>query len=90
MNKAELRESLQKSLDCSAAMAERALNGVLEGVAQGLQADGTVQIVGFGTFQVRERAARTGRNPTTGAPIQIEASRTVNFRPGKALKDGLQ
>ena len=89
MNKAELREAIQKSLECSAANAERAANCVFEAIQEGLQRDGTVQIMGFGTFQVKNRAARTGRNPTTGEPIQIPASRTVSFRPGKALKDSL-
>lgn len=52
-----------------------------------LKADGTVQLVGFGTFQVRERAARTGRNPQTGAEIQIAAAKVPAFKAGKALKD---
>jgi DNA-binding protein HU-beta len=89
MNKAELREAVQKSLECSAAMAERAVNCVFESIQEGLQRDGTVQIMGFGTYAVKSRAARTGRNPTTGAPLQIPASKTVQFRPGKALKESL-
>ncbi len=89
MNKAELRESVQKTLECSATAAEKTVNAVFEAVENGLQRDGTVQIMGFGTFQVKERAARKGRNPTTGAPIDIPASKTVQFRPGKALKENL-
>ncbi len=89
MNKAELREAVQKSLDCSGTAAEKAVNTVFEAVQEGLQRDGTVQIMGFGTFLVKDRAARTGRNPTTGEPIQIPASKTVQFRPGKGLKEGL-
>ncbi len=89
MNKAELRGWVQKSLDCSAASAERTLDVVLDGVIEGLRKDGTVQLMGFGSFQVKQRAARTGRNPTTGQPIQIPASKTVLFRAGKGLKETL-
>jgi DNA-binding protein HU-beta len=89
LNKAELRESVQKSLECPAATAERTVNAVIDAIVDGLQKDGVVQLMGFGTFQVKERAARVGRNPATGAPLEIPASRTVNFRPGRALKDNL-
>ena len=89
MNKAELKDVIQKSLECSAAQAERTINSVFEGIVEGLHKDGTVQVMGFGTFVVKNRSARVGRNPTTGQPIQIPASRTVSFRAGKALKDGL-
>ena len=89
MNKAELRDLVQRALESSGAHAERAVNAVFDGLAEGLVKDGGVQIMGFGTFLVRQRAARTGRNPTTGAPIAIPASKTVQFRPGKALKEQL-
>jgi DNA-binding protein HU-beta len=70
----------------SKAAAERALNAVLESVKEGLATAGEVQIIGFGTFAVKERAERTGRNPKTGAEIKIEASKTVSFKAGAALK----
>jgi len=89
MNKAELRETVQRALDCPATIAERAVGAVLDGIREGLQKDGTVQILGFGTFQVKQRKARVGRNPTTGDPIQIPASMTVQFRAGKGLKESL-
>ncbi|MCR9248431.1 MAG: HU family DNA-binding protein [bacterium] len=91
MNKAELIEEVQKNIgnDCSKAHAERAVNALLTSIQNGLQRDGEVQIVGFGTFQVKERAARMGRNPRTNEPIEIKASRTVGFRPGSALKESV-
>ncbi len=91
MNKAELIESVQKNLgeDCSKAHAERAVNSVLESIGSGLEKDCNVQLVGFGTFQVRERKARMGLNPQTKEPIQIKASKTVGFRPGTKLKSNI-
>jgi len=89
MNKAELRDAIQGSLECSGTVAERTLNTVLGAITEGLRKDGTVQIMGFGTFVVRDRKARVGRNPTSGEPIQIPASRTVQFRPGKSLKESV-
>jgi DNA-binding protein HU-beta len=89
MNKAELIAHLQKSkvgLD-SKASAERALGAVVDGITAGLKKTGKVQLVGFGTFSVRQRKARTGRNPQTGASIKIKASKTVGFKVGKSLKD---
>jgi DNA-binding protein HU-beta len=70
----------------SKAAAERAVNAVLGGIEAGLKKDGSVQLIGFGTFAVRNRAARMGRNPSTGESIQIKASRTVGFKAGQALK----
>ncbi|MCK6439950.1 MAG: HU family DNA-binding protein [Planctomycetes bacterium] len=90
MNKAELIEALVKNKKNgfeSKASAERACDAVLEGIEQGLKKDQKVQLVGFGTFAVRQRKARTGRNPQTGEQIKIKASRTVSFKVGKALKD---
>ena len=88
MNKAELVEQIQKDMgrETPRAAAERALNAVLEGVTKGLRKDGNVQLVGFGTFNVRRRKARDGRNPQTGEPIKIAASKTVGFRAGQNLK----
>lgn len=88
MNKAELIAGVQNNLgaECSKAHAERAVNAFLAAVEQGLQKDGTVQIVGFGTFAVKDRKARMGRNPQTGEPMHIAASRTVGFRPGTGLR----
>ncbi|NLB63293.1 MAG: HU family DNA-binding protein [Fibrobacter sp.] len=69
------------------AAAERAVNAVLAGIQKGVEEDGVVQLIGFGTFTVRKRAARKGRNPQTGAEITIKASQTVGFKAGAALKE---
>ncbi len=91
MNKADLIERVQQLLgpDCSKAHAERVVNCVLEGIGRGLQEDTMVQLVGFGTFEIKERAARMGRNPKTKEPIHIPASRSVGFRPGVRLKESI-
>ena len=91
MNKAELIAGVQNNLgtECSKAHAERAVNAFLTAVEQGLQKDGEVQIVGFGTFSVKHRKARMGRNPHTKQPMQIAASRTVGFRPGTSLRSSV-
>ena len=68
------------------AAAERAVNAVLAGIEEGIKKDGLVQLIGFGTFQVKERSARKGRNPKTGEEIKIKASKTVSFKVGAALK----
>ena len=88
MNKADLITEVQKLLgiECSKAHAERAVNAVFGAVERGLQVDGEVQVVGFGTFQVKDRAARMGRNPQTNEPMPIAASRTVGFRIGSGLR----
>ncbi len=87
MNKAQLIELVAKTGDMeSKAAAERAVNAVIEGITKGLKKDGKVQLVGFGSFTVRKRAARWGRNPQTGEKIRIKASKTVGFTPGQALK----
>ncbi len=92
MNKSELVEALVKDkvsgLD-SKAGAERAVNSVLASMKKGLKKDKAVQLIGFGTFSVKKRKARTGVNPQTGQKIKIKASKTVGFKPGKALKDSL-
>jgi DNA-binding protein HU-beta len=88
MNKAELVEAIVGDFPSKAA-AERAVGAVIAGIKQGVVKDGKVQLIGFGTFTVKKRKARTGRNPQTGATIKIKASKTVAFKPGKAMKDML-
>ena len=88
MNKAELVERIQGEFE-SKAKAERAVNAVVDAVKDGIKKDGKVQLVGFGTFTVKKRKARTGRNPQTGEQIKIKASKTIGFKPGKTLKDTL-
>jgi DNA-binding protein HU-beta len=89
MNKAQLIEWIQKSGDVgeTKAAAERALAAVLKGVEAGLKKSKTVNLVGFGSFSVRNRGARMGRNPRTGEAMKIAASKTVTFKAGKSLKD---
>lgn len=89
MNKSELIEKVAASADIPKAVAGRALDAVLETVTQALKEGDSVVLVGFGTFAVKERAARTGRNPQTGAEIQIAAATVPSFKPGKALKDAV-
>ena len=91
MNKAQLVDVVQKELgkEVSKAAAERALDAVLRSIRKGVQGGGPVQIVGFGTFRVSKRLARMGRNPKTGAAIQIKASKTVRFSAGQGLKESL-
>ena len=88
MNKAELVAKVQEIAELeSKAAAERAVSAVLDALAEGLKKDGSVALIGFGTFDVKERKARTGVNPATGEKIKIAASKTVSFKVGKALKD---
>jgi DNA-binding protein HU-beta len=91
MNKAQLIELVQKNLggETSKRAASDALEAVLAGLAKGIKADGSVQLIGFGTFKVAKRAARTGRNPKTGAAMKIKASKTVRFVPSSTLKGTL-
>ena len=89
MNKSELIDAIAASADLSKASAGRALDAALEAVTGALKAGDSVALVGFGTFQVKERAARTGRNPQTGKPIQIAAAKVPSFKAGKALKDAV-
>jgi DNA-binding protein HU-beta len=94
MNKSELVDALAAAAGLSKADAGKAIDalfGVNGGViADALKAGDRVQITGFGTFEAKERAARTGRNPRTGATIEIEASKTPGFRAGKGLKDAIK
>lgn len=85
MNKVELTVAVQKTLDSTKADAERAVNAVIDAVKLGVK-NKTVQLIGFGTFKISNRKARTGVNPKTGAKIKIKASKTVRFVPGKAFK----
>ncbi len=89
MNKTDLIDFIADEADLSKASAGRALDAVIDGITATLRKDDTVTIVGFGTFAVGKRAARTGRNPQTGAEIKIKAAKVPKFRPGKALKDAL-
>lgn len=89
MNKTELIESVAESADISKAAAGRAVDALVDSVSGALKKGDQVVLVGFGTFSVKERAARTGRNPQTGAEIQIAAAKVPNFKPGKALKDAV-
>ncbi len=87
MNKSHLIEHVAEELHTSKLQAGRLVDTVLNGIKEGLREDGTVTLTGFGTFEVKDRKARIGRNPHTGAPIHIEAGRRVGFRVGKALKE---
>ena len=89
MNKTELIDHIAEQADLSKAAAGRALDAVIGGVKGALKKGGTVTLVGFGTFAVGKRTARTGRNPRTGAAIKIKAAKVPKFKPGKALKDAL-
>jgi nucleoid DNA-binding protein len=89
MTKAELIEALSNKLPLPKADAERAINIVLDDIIAALCKEERVNISGFGTFSASTRQARTGRNPKTGESIQIAASRSARFKPGKQLKDSL-
>lgn len=89
MNKADLIESVSDKSGLTKTDAERAISAAIESLSSALAAGESVQIVGFGTFDVRARAAREGRNPATGEKIQIKASNSVGFKAGKALKDSV-
>jgi DNA-binding protein HU-beta len=91
MNKADLIEAVQNNLggDTSKRAVGEAVDAVLGAIAKGVARHGTVQLIGFGTFKVAKRAARTGRNPKTGEAMKIKASKTVRFVPSAALKSSL-
>jgi DNA-binding protein HU-beta len=89
MNKTELVEHIAQLADLSKADAARAVDAVIETVTQALKKGDTISLVGFGTFTVRARAAREGRNPQTGETIKIKASKNPTFKAGKALKDAV-
>jgi len=89
MTKAELIDSISSKIELPKGIAERVVNTIFDDIAAALKGGDKVNVSGFGTFQVSERKARTGRNPKTGEAIQIAASRTAKFKPGKTLKDTL-
>ncbi len=89
MNKTELIDHIAKTADISKAASSRALEALIGAVKSTLKKNGTVTLVGFGTFSVGKRAARTGRNPRTGEAIKIKSAKVPKFKPGKALKDAV-
>jgi DNA-binding protein HU-beta len=89
MTKAELIETLSNKMGLNKADAEKAVNIILDDITNALKQGERVNISGFGTFSVSNRQARSGRNPKTGETIQISASRSAKFKPGKQLKDSL-
>ena len=89
MNKSELIDAIADSADISKAAAGRAVDAVVDSITGSLQKGDPVTLIGFGTFSVEDRAARTGRNPQTGAEIQIAAAKIPSFKAGKALKDAV-
>lgn len=89
MNKTDLIDHIATVADISKASATRALDAAIEGIADTLKKEEVVTLVGFGSFYVGTRAARSGRNPRTGAVINIQAAKVPKFRPGKGLKDAI-
>ncbi|WP_076576674.1 nucleoid-associated protein HU-beta [Aeromonas sp. RU39B] len=89
MNKSQLIDKIADGADISKAAAGRALDAFIDAVTESLKDGDQVALVGFGTFAVRERAARSGRNPQTGATIEIAAGKVPAFKAGKALKDAV-
>ncbi len=90
MTKAEIVNAMADKAGISKADAEKALKAFVDTITDALKAGDKVALVGFGTFSVRERAARTGQNPQTGEKIEISASKAPKFKAGKALKDAIQ
>ncbi|KAF0191242.1 MAG: hupB [Gammaproteobacteria bacterium] len=90
MNKSDLVDAIANSTDMSKAAAGRAIDAMTTSVTKALKKGDQVTLVGFGTFTVRKRAARKGRNPQTGEEIRIRASKTPAFRAGKAFKDAIK
>ena len=89
MNKSDLVDAVADAAGLSKADAGRALDATIDAITAALKSGQAVSLVGFGTFSVRDRAARTGRNPRTGETIQIKASKNPAFKAGKALKDAV-
>lgn len=90
MNKAQLIDAVALKTDLPKKVAGRALDAILESITEALVQDDSVSVVGFGTFHVKERAARVGRNPRTGEEIKIEAAKVPAFKPGKLLKQAVE
>lgn len=89
MNKSELIDAIAANGGLSKADAAKALDATITSITDALKKNDTVTLVGFGTFSVKERAARTGRNPKTGEELQIKASKVPGFKAGKGLKDAV-
>ena len=91
MNKGQLIEAVQNALgkDATKRSAEDAVSAVLDSIAKGVKKDTKVQVIGFGTFEIKKRAARMGRNPKTGEAMKIYASKSVGFKPSSTLKKSL-
>ncbi len=89
MNKSELVQKVAETADIQKSVAAKAIDAVIESIKDSLKEGDTVTLIGFGTFTVRERSARTGRNPRTGDPIEIKEAKVPVFKPGKALKDAV-
>ncbi len=89
MNKSELIDAVAEEADLSKAAAGRAVDALVNSITNALKAGDQISLVGFGTFLVKERAARSGRNPRTGETIEISASSMPVFKAGKALKDAV-
>ena len=89
MNKSELVDSIAEKSGLNKTQATDALNAMMESIGEDLEEGETVSLVGFGTFSVKDRKARTGRNPKTGEPLEIPASKVPGFKAGKGLKDRL-
>lgn len=90
MNKTELIAKVAELSELTKKDATKAVDAIFDAIAESLKTGDKVQIIGFGNFEVRERAARKGRNPQTGEEIEIAASKVPAFKPGKALKDGIK
>ena len=90
MNKGQLVDRMAKSSGIFKSAADKALNGFMEAVTEALNAGEKVTLVGFGTFSVTERKARTGRNPRTGKPMEIPAKKVVKFKPGTKLSESIE
>lgn len=90
MAKKEIVAYVAEKAKLSKKDAEAAVNAVFEGITEALKTAGKTQIVGFGSFEVKERAARKGKNPATGETIEIPASKTPSFKAGKSLKDAIK
>ena len=89
MNKSELVDAIAKQTGASKKAAEASLNAMVESISAALKKGDKVQLIGFGSFEVRKRAARKGRNPQTGAEIKVPASKAPVFKAGRALKDAV-
>jgi len=89
VNKGDLVDAVAAAAEMSKSGATKAIDAVFDSIKKGLKKERKVSLVGFGTFEVRNRKARTGRNPRTGEKINIKASKSVGFKAGKALKDAM-